>query len=369
MVFLFVQSNHKKYSYIGKAMTDLDLKKPPFTYHLKTKNCLSHTLLVPKFDYQHTDHSHAQGFFNQRRRPKEMNVKKILKWVATRKFQLEDWAWQENQQIDDIPQNRSEATLKDWKIWFINHATVLIQIGQYNFLTDPVWADHAGPAQGSGPKRCRLAGLALEQLPKIDAVLLSHNHYDHMDLATLDWLHQQFSMPVYTGLANGVYLPKYFKIIEMDWWQELNLADQLKIVYVPAQHGSGRGVRDQNKALWGGFSILAEGEHCYFAGDVAYSDYFKEIKQRLGAPRLALLPIGAYEPRELMQYVHMNPEEAVKAHLDLVSKQSIAIHHRTFQLTDEGMFQPEIDLNIALEQYQVEAEKFICLEEGQAFIA
>lgn len=118
-----------------------------------------------------------------------------------------------------LPQNRPEATLDDWQIWFIGHATALIQIGPYNFLTDPVWCEYASPFASRGPQRVIPAGIALDELPHIDAVLLSHNHYDHMDLATLVWLHQTYQMPIYTGLGNGWYLPKDYNVIEMDWWE------------------------------------------------------------------------------------------------------------------------------------------------------
>ena len=339
------------------------------TYRLKTKNCQHHSFFIPKFEYVPSQHTHTNGFYNSVLRPSEMTVGNILKWVVKRKFTGHQWSEQKHLYAQDLPIKDENLHCSNWKIWFVNHATVLIQMGKYHFLTDPVWCDYVSPQQGLGPKRCRPAGLALEQLPHIDAVLLSHNHYDHMDVATLEWLHQKFQMPIYTGLANGSYLPTHFNVIEMDWWQALSFGEnqEFKIIYVPAQHGSGRGLRDQNKALWGGFSIVSDAGHCYFAGDVAYSEHFKTIREKLGAPRLALLPIGAYEPRNLMRYVHMNPEEAVKAHLDLGARQSVAIHHRTFQLTDEAIEQPEQDLKIALLKYELTTEKFLCLEEGQTF--
>lgn len=198
-------------------------------------------------------------------------------------------------------------------------------------------------------------------------MLLSHNHYDHMDLATLRWLHARFAMPIYTGLGNSWYLPKNFHVVEMDWWQSA-LFNELKLVYIPAQHGSGRGMRDQNSALWGGFSILHGEDHCFFAGDTGYSSHFKEIHARIGAPRIALLPIGAYEPRDLMRYMHMNPEDAFQAHKDLHSKCSLAIHYRTFQLTDEGREQPEVDLQNAMRKSSKLMNPFYCIREGKKLI-
>lgn len=266
-----------------------------------------------------------------------------------------------------MPQQRPDAPLDDWQIWFIGHATVLIQIGPYNFLTDPVWAEYASPSASTGPQRVIPAGIALDELPHIDAVLLSHNHYDHMDLATLEWLHSTFEMPIYTGLGNAWYLPKHYTVHEMDWWENA-FFEEIRIVYTPAQHASGRGMRDQNCALWGGFSLLHGQEHCFFAGDSGYASHFKEIRKRLGAPRIALLPIGAYEPRALMRAIHMNPEDAFHAHQDLQAKCSLAIHYRTFQLTDEDRDAPEHELHEIIKHSSKLINPFYCVHEGKRII-
>ncbi len=337
-------------------------------YRIATQSCIRQTYTRLNFDYVSSDHCHGSGFHNHAPRPEHLTATNILKWVSRRYKTKAKWTAQANALSNLMLEPRAHVGLQDWKAYFVGHATVLLQIGKYNFLTDPVWCDYVSPQQGSGPKRFRPMGLALEQLPKIDAVLLSHNHYDHMDLATLNWLVAHFDMPIFTGLANGCYLPKHFRVIELDWWQEQYFGDnqELSIVYVPSQHGSGRGIRDQNQALWGGFSVLSDYGHAYFAGDAGYSAYFSEIRARLGAPRLSLLPIGAYEPRHLMQYLHMNPEDAVRAHLDLQSQLSMAVHHRMFQLTDESMLAPEQDLRVVLQQYAVDSTSFVCLDEGQS---
>lgn len=341
-------------------------------YQLKTEDCIRHVWFKPKLKLVSLDHHNGQRFVNQEPRPAQLNQWNLYKWLMARK----SFTWQGDfakEQQDFIqtkrakPEARPHADLEDWQVWFVGHATVLIQIGPYNFLTDPVWADYVSPKHGSGPKRVIPAGIALEDLPQIHAVLLSHNHYDHMDLASLNWLHQKFAMPIYTGLGNAAYLPKAFHVIEMDWWQSALFKD-FKIVYTPAQHGSGRGLRDQNLALWGGFSILSEHGHCYFAGDTGYAQHFKEIHQRLGAPRIALLPIGAYEPRVLMQYLHMNPADAFQAHKDLHAKRSLAIHYRTFQLTDEDRNQPELDLHQAMKNASKFISPFYCIREGKKLI-
>ena len=335
---------------------------------LATRSSIDHALLKPNFNYQLTDHSNANGFFNISPKTRSDDIHRstaMYEWLLFRK--PAPWPLFELPITPiDKPQLRPDACLDDWKIWFVGHATVLIQIGSYNFLTDPVWAERASPLRYFGPKRVRAAGIALHDLPRIDAVLLSHNHYDHLDLASLEWLHQRDHMPIYTGLANRCYFPDYMNIVEMDWWQELTFApdERIKIAYTPAQHFSGRGLKDRNKALWGGLSILTPYGHCFFAGDTGYSAHFEQIKQRYGKPRIALLPIGAYEPRHIMRKVHMNPEDAVQAHLDLESSKSLSIHYRTFQLTDEAMNQPLIELSTALTQAKIIDGSFFNLLEG-----
>ncbi|TCM69202.1 L-ascorbate metabolism protein UlaG (beta-lactamase superfamily) [Acinetobacter calcoaceticus] len=350
---------------------DSDAKSPRETLHYRiaTEDCLTHTFSAPKYPLVQSRHHDGRCFHNEIPRPLGRSRWALMRWIMTRKSQT----WQVDSELEAkkfynsklmLPQHRPEAKMDDWQVWFVGHATVLIQIGPYNFLTDPVWADHVSPKQGMGPKRVCPAGIALEHLPHIHAVLLSHNHYDHMDLASLRWLHERFGMPIYTGLGNSAYLDKAFHVIEMDWWQSALLFD-FKIIYTPAQHGSGRGLRDQNAALWGGFSIVSDEGHCFFAGDTGYSPHFKEIHKRLGAPRIALLPIGAYEPRQLMRYMHMNPQDAFQAHLDLHAKRSLAVHYRTFQLTDEMRDQPEKDLHQAMKNSSKLMNPFYCIKEGR----
>lgn len=341
---------------------------PKLSNTLATRSSIDHAFIKPDFDYALTDHSDHHGFFNSNEATRSDNVHRSMamyEWLLFRK--PAKWPLIEPLFTPvDTPQLRPDANLDDWKVWFVGHATVLIQIGQFNFLTDPVWAERASPLRRFGPKRVRAAGIALNDLPRIDAVLLSHNHYDHLDLASLEWLHQRDHMPIYTGLANACYFPEYMTVIEMDWWEKIPFPadNRLSIAYTPAQHFSGRGLKDRNKALWGGLSILTPTEHCFFAGDTGYSQHFEQIKQTYGAPRLALLPIGAYEPRHMMRSVHMNPADAVQAHIDLQAKQSLSIHYRTFQLTDEAMNQPLIELSTALTQAQITDESFFNLIEG-----
>ncbi|MEB3753087.1 MBL fold metallo-hydrolase [Acinetobacter sp. MD2(2019)] len=347
----------------------MDQNKTTLHYELPTKNCWMHVLHQPKGSFVFSPQFSDGKFHNAASNKPQGFTWNLFKWMMARKSST--WQVDRQQEFErfqnfahEIPQNRPNADLNDWRVWFVGHATTLIQIGPYNFLTDPVWAEYAGPKQGVGPRRACPAGIALEQLPHIHAVLLSHNHYDHMDITTLTWLHKKFAMPIYTGLGNKTYLPKTWNVVELDWWQAAHLHG-FEIVYTPAQHGSGRGLRDQNMALWGSFCLKLGSQYGFFAGDTAYANHFKEIHARFGAPRFALLPIGAYEPRNLMQYVHMNPQEAFKAHMDLHAQRSIAIHYRTFQLTDESRDAPEQALEDSMKNSSKLMNPFYCIHEGR----
>ncbi|MBK6757450.1 MAG: MBL fold metallo-hydrolase [Moraxellaceae bacterium] len=335
------------------------------SYFIATKTVTNEVWQKPQINID-AAHYNGQRFFNPWER-EERNQAALLKWILTRQSQT--WPrWCQNETFS-VPTERYSQDLNEWKMWFVGHATVLLQIGQYNFLTDPVWAERCSPFKYAGPKRVRGAGIALEDLPPIDAILLSHNHYDHLDTASLLWLHKHHQTPIITGLGNGVYLEQYgFKVIELDWWQSYTFAEGVEIHYLPAKHFSGRGVRDRNAALWGSLSVVTPHGHAYFAGDTGYAPHFKEIKQRLGAPRVALLPIGAYEPRELMRQVHMNPWDAVHAHQDLTAQKTISIHFNTFQLTDESIDAPALALKQALLKHGVPEQDFLVMLEGEGMV-
>jgi L-ascorbate metabolism protein UlaG (beta-lactamase superfamily) len=234
-----------------------------------------------------------------------------------------------------LPEGEISAT-------FIGHATFLVRIGAAAFLFDPVWYDRAGPFGIFGPRRVRRPALALDRVPPLAAILVSHNHYDHMDLPTLRTLSARLGAPIVTGLGNESYLARMGVSVAgaLDWWGEHRLEDGTRIVYVPAQHASARGFGDHRRALWGGFVVEREGTRVYFAADTGYCSVFRSIRERLGAPDLALLPIGSYDPRWFMKAVHMNPEEAVQAHLDLEARRSVAMHFGTFRLTEEPVGEP-----------------------------
>jgi N-acyl-phosphatidylethanolamine-hydrolysing phospholipase D len=243
---------------------------------------------------------------------------------------------------------------------WIGHASTLLQAGGANLLTDPIFSERASPLRFAGPKRHVPPGLAAAELPRIDAVLISHNHYDHLDVASVKALAAQAGGPprfiVPLGLA-----PWFARIgiaskdvVELDWWKSAQVG-AVEIVFTPAQHWSGRSLADRMATLWGGYAIFAPDFHAWFAGDTAYSKDFAEIHRRFAARQgagrgfdLALIPIGAYEPRWFMRAQHVDPEEAVRIHRDVFAERSIGIHWGTFQLTDEPLDEPPLALQRAL---------------------
>ncbi len=243
----------------------------------------------------------------------------------------------------------------------VNHSTVLLQQRGSNILTDPIWSERASPLSWIGPRRKRRPGISWEHLPRIDTVLISHNHYDHLDLPTLRRLaargNSTFIVPV--GVARLLRSENIGPAHELDWGDTFQLPG-CTIHCVPALHFSARGIYDRNLTLWCGYVIESQERRIYFAGDTAFGDHFAQIRERFGSPRLALLPIGAYDPRWFMSPVHMGPDEAVRAHEILGAETSIAIHHGTFQLTDESIDTPKKQL-LAYAGNQ----KFVVLNNGQ----
>jgi L-ascorbate metabolism protein UlaG (beta-lactamase superfamily) len=252
-------------------------------------------------------------------------------------------------------------------VTFIGHATFLIQAGTTSILIDPVYYRRASPVSFAGPRRARLPGVRFQDLPAISLVLLSHNHYDHCDIGTLRRLEQRFHAPVVTPLGNGRLLRSAGVVLveEIDWWEAASTAP-VPITLTPAQHFSARHMFDRNRALWGGFLMKIAGHRILFAGDTGYGPHLREIAVRLGPIDLALLPIGAYEPRWFMKDIHMNPAEAVQAHLDLAARQSVAMHFGTFQLTPEGIDDPPRELANALRERAVPAEQFRIMDVGES---
>ncbi len=248
---------------------------------------------------------------------------------------------------------------------WVGHSTVLIQTTGMNILTDPFFSNRASPFQFAGPKRVRKPGIALKDLPPIDVILLSHNHYDHLDRPALKALAKNHQAKLITPLENGRHAP-FFKAVELDWRQSHQLGE-INITAMPALHWSKRSFRDTNKSLWAAFVIEGPQGIIYFGADSGYGtgEHFREVHETFGGPRLSLIPIGAYEPRWFMAAQHMNPSEAVQAHLDLKSQTSLAIHHGTVQLTDEAIDAPVLALAEALAENTLNQEDFLVPDIGE----
>ncbi|MDE2047536.1 MAG: MBL fold metallo-hydrolase [Betaproteobacteria bacterium] len=244
------------------------------------------------------------------------------------------------------------AAMRPSATW-LGHATVLAQFGGRTWITDPVFSGRASPFATVGPRRAQPPGIALHALPHVDVALISHNHYDHLDDASVRALNGQRGGPplFVVPLGLGAWLARrgVQRVVELDWWS-VHSVDGVDVMLTPAQHWSGRGVADRMATLWGGFAVFAPDFHFFYAGDTGYSRDFADIaahcapRQRAGGFDLALLPIGAYAPRWFMQVQHINPAEALQIHRDLGAKRSLGVHWGTFQLTDEPLDEPPLEL-------------------------
>jgi N-acyl-phosphatidylethanolamine-hydrolysing phospholipase D len=240
---------------------------------------------------------------------------------------------------------RAEAGYR--AVTWAGHSTTLLQLGSLNVLTDPVWSERASPVQWIGPRRLMSPGIAFDALPAIDVVLLSHNHYDHLDAPTVRRIARRFPEAQWLcplGLAPLLASLGVARVIERDWWQTFE-APGYSVACAPARHFSARGLRDRNQTLWCGWTIEADDTRVYFAGDTALHPEFAEIARRLGPFDLVMLPIGAYEPRWFMRSVHCNPEDAISAYRALAGDAAakppcLALHWGTFRLTDEPVTEP-----------------------------
>lgn len=289
----------------------------------------------------------------------------FLKWKLTSK--KPKWPLSIPLISEDIPPSQVDGN--DIRVSFVGQATFLIQTASLNILTDPIWSARSSPFKNYGPTRVTDPGIRFENLPKIDLILISHNHYDHMDIETLKKLWHQDQPKIIVPLENEHVLHKEIpgiNVTTLDWHTFKKINEQINIYLEPAQHWSRRTFTDKNRALWGTFIIGTPHHSICFIGDSGYDPtLFKAIGKKFNNIILSIIPIGAHEPRWFMKNVHMNPEEAVFVHLDLNSKYSIGSHFETFPLADDEYKQAALELAIAKNKHKISDDIFITPRIGE----
>lgn len=277
------------------------------------------------------DHYRNGRFFNPDVPPQRF--RKFLKWITHRR--VGPWRQFSVSVPGDKPPERVAGS--NLRVTFINHATVLLQTEGHNLITDPIWSNRASPLQWIGPKRHREPGIRFNDLPRIDCILISHNHYDHLDKTTLQRLLLRDSPAIFCPLGVRKLLLKigFREVYELDWWKDHSW-HQLRLHCVPAQHFSARTPFDRNRSLWCGWVVECSSGDIYFTGDTGFGKHFAAVARRFQNLRLALLPIGAYQPQWFMGSLHMNPDQAIKAQTILGGGIAVAIHFGTFSLADDG---------------------------------
>ncbi|MFK7866379.1 MAG: MBL fold metallo-hydrolase [Alphaproteobacteria bacterium] len=317
-----------------------------------------------------SDHFDGTRFFNPNApEPESRGFLSFLEWRFTR----DPIAWPESVPLakTDIPPLKVNGSAL--RISNVGHASLLIQTRGINILTDPVWSQRASPFSFIGPKRIKAPGIAFDDLPPIDVVFVSHNHYDHLDVKSLQRLWRQFQPRIIVPLGNDTIIKAYDSDIEVeayDWWDQTPLSNDLMLHLVPKQHWSARGLRDRNKALWSGFVIESPDGPVYFAGDLGFGDgsQFETLRAKFGEMRFSAIPTGAFQPRWFMEYSHMNPAEAVQAYQILNGKYAHAIHHGVFPLGDDGPVEADMALFSALEAAEISQDLFRSLPVGDFWL-
>lgn len=309
-----------------------------------------------------SDHFDGLRFFNPGEPDTDRGLRDILRWRRL----APDNPWPKHVEIAPVV---PEPHVEGLTVTMVGHATVLIQIAGINLLTDPLWSHRASPVRFAGPKRVMQPGIRLDDLPPIDAILLSHNHYDHLDIAALRNIHARQSPLIVTPLGNDAIIRRHISTARVetgDWGDMVAIGQQAEIHIVPALHWSSRGPADRRMALWGGFMIRAGGKLIYFAGDTGYGTgtIFRALRQKFGPPDLAILPIGAYDPRWFMAAQHIDPEEAIQIMRDLDARMAIGIHWGVFKLTDEARDDPAERLAVGLAAGGIAPERFRAMLPG-----
>ncbi len=316
-----------------------------------------------------SDHFDGRIFFDPDGVPPK-KLREVLRWQFGGDRNRHVWpSWAPSPYADSPPERVDGKTVR---LSFVGHASWLIQTAGLNILVDPVWSERVSPFSFAGPRRRNDPGIEFEALPPIDAVLVSHGHYDHLDMPTLSRLAATFDPSVITPLGNDLIMHRADRRIRaeaFDWHERAQLSPDVAVTLVPTRHWSARGLFDRNRALWASFVMETPAGKIYIVCDSGYGDgrHFRRVTEAHGPLRLAILPIGAYEPRWFMRDQHMNPADAVKALADCGAAQALAHHHGTFQLTDEAIDAPVIALGEALDEANIPRDRFVVLKPGQVF--
>ncbi len=329
-------------------------------------------------------HHRAEGFQNNYTEATDKSQAEFLRWQWER---LRNGLPKPPQQLTPVVApdlkfvSANSGKTQEPAITWIGHATMLLQMGGLNVLTDPVFSERASPVSFAGPKRYQPPGIALKDLPRIDLVLISHNHYDHLDVESVKALNAQAGGPplfiVPLGVKKWMAGVGITNVQQLDWWDSRSIKTaqgELELHFTPVQHWSARSLGDRRATLWGGYALFAHDFHAYFSGDTGYSQDFIDTQKHFAARQtaalgggfdMALIAVGAYEPRWFMKEQHVNPEEAVQIHLDLQAKRSIGVHWGTFDLTDESLDQPPKDLAVARKSKGLAQDAFDVMAIGQ----
>jgi L-ascorbate metabolism protein UlaG (beta-lactamase superfamily) len=315
-----------------------------------------------------SDHFDGTRFFNPGGTAPR-SLFEVARWQLTERRE----AWPDAHP-SPFPQDRPPRRVEGaaLRVAFVGHATFLLQGAGLNILTDPVWSERASPLSFAGPRRVNPPGVAFDDLPPIDVVLVSHGHYDHLDAETLARLWRRDRPRIVAPLGNDAAIRGVdpgIAVTTADWRDTVPLGNGVEAVLEQVHHWSARGVTDRNRALWCGFVLRGLGDGVFFTGDTGFDEGrpFRRVAERHGPLGLALLPIGAYEPRWFMASQHMNPADAVQAFRLLGARQALGYHWGTFQLTNEGVEQPATDLAAALAAEGMEPARFLAAQPGQVW--
>ena len=329
------------------------LTSPFFAFAEDSLNNLKHHL--PDGTYTNTS-----GIAN------ESSLKEVLKWSWERRGKRVETFEFETKEPNYQKIYKNEELMITW----IGHESFLYQNKDINILTDPHFTERASPLSFTGPKRYMAPGMKIDDLPDIDVVTISHSHYDHLDYGTVKSLSEKFKNILFVvplGLKEWFEDKGIYNVKELDWWESTKL-QRTVITFTPVQHWSARGLFDRNESLWGAWHFKNNSHSFIHLGDTGYTNDFKEIRKKLGPVDLAAIPIGAYEPRWIMEFSHMNPEEAVMSYFDLEATEAVGMSWGTFILTDEPVTEPLEKLNEALQRYDLSESDFFTLSHGETYV-